>query len=149
MIHYTALYDIIYVSYHGANRDVWLALAKLGLKQFMLCMMVVWNTPHGPDDSESWLNTLQDCLRHLKNNFTPADVPIWQAESVHIAEALEQAGVELPGGEMRSWSCSGIVLSPPLKPEGQPSAMLHVSRAASTLVRRTWIIGTWTSASGL
>ena len=82
---------------HGANRDTWLALGKSCLRQFMLCMMVVWNCPFGPNEDEAWMNTLGECIKHIRQHFLPRDVPIWQDAAVEIERQLEAEGVELPG----------------------------------------------------
>ena len=75
----------------------WLALGKSCLGQFMLCMMVVWNCPFGPNEDEAWMNTLGECIKHIRQHFLLRDVPIWQDAAVEIERQLEAEGVELPG----------------------------------------------------
>ena len=91
MYHYEVNCDLIADWSHGGNRDVWLALGAATLRQFFLLMMMVWNTPMGPKDTQEWDNAITQCFASIKKKFKPSTAPLFFRQCTHDAARLGEA----------------------------------------------------------
>ena len=81
---------------HAANRDTWLMLGHVGMKQFWILMMCVWNVPFGPMGDDGWLNTLMEAWEMIKE-MTCDKCPLFLEMAPRMIEAFVRAGIMLPG----------------------------------------------------
>ena len=83
---------------HGSNRDFWLAVGEMQLKNFMLLAMIAINLPHGPDETDLRFNQVRQTMTRYYSSTTPALSPIFQRLAGHMIKEKGDA-VEPQHGE--------------------------------------------------
>lgn len=79
---------------HGANRDFWCAVSENSMKGFLLCVMVVLNLPHGPDDSYLRYNQIRDSMLEHYRMSSCTMSPIFEQLATDILKERDDVGPE-------------------------------------------------------
>lgn len=82
---------------HGGNCDFYGALQSSQLYGFMLCMLVSWNVPYGPDRDHHRLVQMREALASSYRRTTPDTNPLFARLAGDIAEALRRNGADFKG----------------------------------------------------
>ena len=85
---------------HGTNCDFNGGLKAVGLMGLILCMMISWNLPYGPDRDHQRMLQLDGALEMLYKTGTAKSTPLFMKKVDGIIKCLKRNGVRFSG----SWS---------------------------------------------
>ena len=102
---------------HGAWRSVQGMINDVGLEPWWLLMMVMFNCAHGPWNSDSVFNSIQECWKELKKHCTPEDLPLFIENVANMIEDLGAEGRGM-GTNMTRAMPDQCIEEPPLKERG-------------------------------